>query len=56
VGLTRDIDVLAADLKRTERRWLRRSEDRLNFEGLTVLDDATARNARLAYRMLLRET
>jgi len=46
---------VTGDLKKSERTWLRRAEERLDFDGPTILDDATVHNARLAYRMLIRE-
>jgi hypothetical protein len=56
LALVEEPRTVAADLKKTERKWLRQAEDRLNFEGLTLLDDASVRNARLTYRILLRES
>jgi hypothetical protein len=55
LALVDDPRVAAGDLKKSERTWLRRAEERLDFAGVTVLDDATVRNARLAYRILIRE-
>ena len=46
---------MAGDLKRSERTWLRRAEERLDCDGPTILDVATVRNARVAYRILIRE-
>jgi hypothetical protein len=56
LALVEDPRVIAAHLKKSERTWLRRAEDRLDFDGLTVLDDVTVRNARLTYRLLVRES
>lgn len=55
LALVDDPRTLSAELKDSERTWLRRAEARLDFDGLTVLDDATVRSARLTYRMLVRE-
>lgn len=55
LALVDDPRAAAGDLKRAERTWLRRSEERLDFAGVTVLDDATVRTALLAYRMLVRD-
>lgn len=44
----------AAELRRTERRWLRAAEQRLNLDGTNALDAATMRRAALAYRLLIR--
>lgn len=56
LALVEDPRTMAADLKKTECKWLRQAEDRLNFDGLTLLDDATVRNARRAYRILIRDS
>lgn len=54
LALVKDPRRMAADLKNSERKWLRQAEDRLRFDGVTLLDDVTVRNARFAYRILLR--
>jgi hypothetical protein len=54
LALVEDPRTTAADLGTTERKWLRQAENRLNFDGVTLLDDATVRNARFTYRILLR--
>jgi hypothetical protein len=56
LALVDDPRVTARELERSERTWLRRAENRLDFEAPAVLDDATVRRARLAYRMLLRKS
>jgi len=54
--LVEDPRAIAAELKSSERRWLRQTADRLDLDGLTLLDDVAVRNARLAYRILVRES
>jgi hypothetical protein len=54
LGLVDDPRATSSELKDSERTWLRRAEARLDLDGLTVLDEATVRNARLTYRMLVR--
>ena len=44
----------ATELRRTERRWLRVAEQRLNLDGPSTLGAATVRRAELAYRLLVR--
>lgn len=56
LALVENPRAMAAELKNSERTWLRRAEARLDFDGLAILDEATVRNARLAYRILLRES
>lgn len=56
LALVEDPREMAADLRSSERKWLRRAEDRLDFDGVTTLDEATVRNARLTYRLLVRES
>lgn len=55
LALVEDPRAMAAELKKTERRWLRETEDRLSFDGPAVRDDDSLRIARLSYRILLRE-
>lgn len=55
LALVKDPRLMAADLKKTERKRLRQAGKRLKFAGVTVLDDATVRDARFTYRILLRE-
>jgi hypothetical protein len=55
LALVDDPRTMAAELKKSERTWLRRAEERLDFDGPTVLDDAAVRGARLTYSMLVRE-
>lgn len=52
LALVEDPRDLAADLKPTERRWLRNAEGRLDFAGSSTLDEATVRLARLTFRLL----
>ncbi len=56
LSLVEDPRAIAAELKSSERRWLRQTADRLDLDGLTLLDDVAVRNARLAYRILVRES
>jgi hypothetical protein len=53
LALVEDPRTMAASLKNSERRWLRQAENRLDFDGPTVLSQATVRSARLAYRVLV---
>jgi hypothetical protein len=46
---------MAADLRKTERNWLHRTERRLDFSGVSLLDAQTMRRARLAYQLLIRD-
>jgi hypothetical protein len=46
---------LAADLRKTERTWLRRAEKRLDLSGPSQLDAEAMRRAELAYRLLTSE-
>lgn len=55
LALVEDPRVMAGDLRNTERTWLRQAEARLDFDGLALLDDAAFRNARLTYRVLIRQ-
>jgi hypothetical protein len=55
LALVDDPRAMGADLKKTERRWLRQAEDRLTFDAVTRLDGSTVRAARLGYRILTRE-
>lgn len=54
LALVEDPRVMASELKPSERTWLRRVEDRLDFDAPAILDEATVRSARLTYRMLVR--
>jgi hypothetical protein len=47
---------MAAELKTSERRWLRQAGDRLDLNGRALLGDVAVRNARLAYGILVRES
>lgn len=44
----------AAELRKTERTWLRNAEQRLNLDGPSGLDAETVRRAALAYQLLIR--
>lgn len=54
LALIEDPRQTAADLRKTERKWLRDAEPRLNPSGPSPLDLETIRRARLAYRLLTR--
>jgi hypothetical protein len=54
LALVDDPREVAAQLRRTERAWLRATQRRLNFAGSSTLDGETMRRAALAYRLLLR--
>jgi hypothetical protein len=56
LALVEDPRVMASELKRSERTWLRRAESRLDFEAPTALDSSTVGRARFAYQLLVRET
>ena len=43
---------MAEGIRKSERGWLRQAEGRLHFDGFSLLEDATIRNARLTYRLL----
>lgn len=52
LSLVDDPRLAARELKKSERRWLRDVEARLDLDGFTRLDPAVVRRARLAYRLL----
>jgi hypothetical protein len=52
LALIEDPRAMSADLRKTERRWLRQADERLDTTGVSPLDDATTRRAVLAYRLL----
>jgi hypothetical protein len=52
LALVDDPRATAADLRPTERRWLRDAEVRLDFDAYTVLDPAVVRRAEQAFRLL----
>lgn len=54
LSLIEDPRQTAAELRRTERRWLQGAEQRLNLGGPSTLNVATVRRAALAYRLLIR--
>jgi hypothetical protein len=56
LALVDDPRAMSAALKTGERKWLREAEARLNFEAPTRLEETTIRTARLAYRILTRDT
>jgi hypothetical protein len=56
LSLVEDPRAMAAELKASERRWLRQAADRLDLNGRALLGDVAVRNARLAYRILVRES
>jgi hypothetical protein len=55
LGLIEDPREMAADLRRTERKWLLAAEQRLHLSGLSLLDSETMRRAELAYWLLIRD-
>lgn len=55
LALIDDPREMAADLRKTERKWLRVAEQRLNPSGPGLLDAETMRRAGLAYRLLIRD-
>lgn len=56
LSLVEDPRAMAAELKTSERRWLRQAADRLDLNGRALLGDVAVRNARFAYRILVRES
>jgi hypothetical protein len=54
LALIEDPRKMAADLRKTERKWLRVAEQRLNPSGSSLPDAETMRRAGLAYRLLIR--
>jgi hypothetical protein len=56
LALVDDPRAMSAAVRTSERKWLREAEDRLNFEAPTGLEESTVRTARLAYRILTRES
>jgi hypothetical protein len=56
LALVEDPRAVSADLRKTERTWLRQAEGRLNLDGIALVDEPTVRNARLAYRILVRDS
>ncbi|WCB92446.1 hypothetical protein DSM104299_01142 [Baekduia alba] len=53
LAMVEDPRALAADLRTTERRWLRDAEARLAFDSYTTLDEPTVRLAAQAFRLLV---
>jgi hypothetical protein len=56
LSLVDDPRAMAAQVSRTERRWLRRAESRLRLDDPANLPTAEMRRARQALRLLLRGT
>jgi hypothetical protein len=54
LALIEDPRKMAADLRKTERQWLRVTEQRLNLSRPSQLNAETMRSAELAYRLLIR--
>jgi hypothetical protein len=54
LGLLEDPRAAAADLRATEKRWLKAVEDKLEFSAFTALDPTVLERADLAYRLLVR--
>jgi hypothetical protein len=46
----------SAELRTTERRWLRTAEQRLRLDDPSALDAEATRRAMLAYRLLIRSS
>lgn len=53
LALVEDPRELAAEIKSSERNWLRTAEGRLDLDGTSQLDDEAMRLARLAFRLLV---
>ncbi len=56
LALIEDPREMAADLRKTERKWLRVAEQRLNLSGPSLLDAETMRRAGLACGLLIRNS
>jgi hypothetical protein len=54
LALIEDPRKMAADLRKTERQWLRVTEQHLNLSRPSQLNAETMRRAELAYRLLIR--
>ncbi len=54
LSLIEDPREMASALRKSERKWLRVAEQRLNLSGPSVLDASSMRRAELAYRLLVR--
>ena len=54
LALIEDPRALAAELRSSERGWLRAAEERLDLAGPSLLDRARMRRAELAYKLLIR--
>jgi hypothetical protein len=55
LALIEDPREMAADLRKSERRWLREVERRLDFASPSLLDRDTQTRAELAFRLLVRD-
>ena len=55
LALIEDPRAMAAELRKSERRWLRDAGKRLDFASPSLLDRETQTRAELAFRLLLRE-
>ena len=53
LAMVEDPRATAAELRGSERRWLRDAEARLAFDSASSLDQATVRRARQAHRILI---
>jgi hypothetical protein len=55
LSLVEDPRVMAGEITRSERRWLRRVEPHLRFDAVSNLPADAMRRARQAFRLLLAE-
>ena len=55
LSLADDPRAMAAELRKSERGWLRKAEPRLKFEEPALIGAAARRRARLAFQLLLAE-
>ena len=55
LSLIDDPREMSAELRKSERKWLRAAEQRLDFERTSSLDADSMRTAALAYRLLVRD-
>lgn len=55
LALIDDPRQVGQEMLKSERRWLRATEQRLNLSGISLLDTATMRRAELAYQLLSRD-
>jgi hypothetical protein len=55
LALIEDPREMGADVRKSERRWLRDAQQRLDFSSPSLLHRDTQTRAELAFRLLIRE-